>query len=541
MTSDREIAHVYHVYYHVLNCEHDGKRYADGEVIKDSQNPCLLCYCQRGSIACTFLDCLFRPNCAPEYVPGECCPQYNHCSSVDSNNSTEAGLVSSTETAFNFEKTTISTQASETMPSEAPEITSTPETKAEEDADPSDLIKPENLDPLALFSLNERQDSDSSTETKTDNVPQSGSNISLDEDISSDMEPASIEESSSEKQEDEKKQEETEFLKTGFEIINDEEKPEASESSEEDQNPTELSSDASTSAATSVNAELFPNTESAVKDEIKTEAEENVQTSVATELPTTTEEANDKANELIKKFRSLENLTTEEGQKAENEGQIEIGGSKDDKIDDIPDPIKPSDVDVPEDAEKSTPNPEKNADEELKIKENTESSKSDLSTAEAVEKPENLYYDEGKKQAVPESVETVTTVIHVKEEATSDKEEPTEEDISSTISKEAEQLFKSISEALETIEKQETTKTSDETVSIQSMFETPDSPSTEVVENTSTSSSSKSDEPEDKIKLNVDESKVPLSTEAVKVPETENSTTEEVPASSSEKVELIKE
>ncbi|GIY40822.1 VWFC domain-containing protein [Caerostris darwini] len=133
-------------------CVVDDQVYLNGDPIV-TDDPCESCYCRPPGFACALTDCKSQcdppcfQGCRQVKKPGVCCPEYI----CDSNNSTEAGLVSSTETAFSFEKTTISTQASETMPSEAPEITSTPETKAEEDADPSDLIKPENLDPLALF------------------------------------------------------------------------------------------------------------------------------------------------------------------------------------------------------------------------------------------------------------------------------------------------------------------------------------------------------------------------------------------------------
>ncbi|XP_042912941.1 uncharacterized protein [Parasteatoda tepidariorum] len=64
---------------YVCGCEHNGRMYRDGDEIRDSQNPCYTCHCQGSSIACAFIDCFFRVDCAPEYVPGECCPRYTNC------------------------------------------------------------------------------------------------------------------------------------------------------------------------------------------------------------------------------------------------------------------------------------------------------------------------------------------------------------------------------------------------------------------------------------------------------------------------------
>ncbi|KFM79343.1 von Willebrand factor C and EGF domain-containing protein, partial [Stegodyphus mimosarum] len=76
---------------YICGCEHNGRMYRDGDVIRDSQNPCYTCHCQGSSIACAFVDCFFRVDCAPEYVPGECCPQYNRCTSIGISNTTFIG------------------------------------------------------------------------------------------------------------------------------------------------------------------------------------------------------------------------------------------------------------------------------------------------------------------------------------------------------------------------------------------------------------------------------------------------------------------
>ncbi|XP_054719918.1 enolase-phosphatase E1-like isoform X2 [Uloborus diversus] len=65
-------------------CEHNGRMYRDGDQIEDSPNPCLVCFCQGSSIACSHVDCLYRVDCAPEYESGACCPHYNNCISANS-------------------------------------------------------------------------------------------------------------------------------------------------------------------------------------------------------------------------------------------------------------------------------------------------------------------------------------------------------------------------------------------------------------------------------------------------------------------------
>ncbi|EEC01439.1 conserved hypothetical protein [Ixodes scapularis] len=60
-------------------CEQDGKPYKDGDVVPSPQSPCYVCFCQGSSIRCTLVACQFRGDCEPRYVPGECCPRYDHC------------------------------------------------------------------------------------------------------------------------------------------------------------------------------------------------------------------------------------------------------------------------------------------------------------------------------------------------------------------------------------------------------------------------------------------------------------------------------
>lgn len=63
----------------LLGCEHNGKFFNDGDRIPNAESPCYSCYCQGSSITCALADCKFRFDCEPEYVPGECCPRYDHC------------------------------------------------------------------------------------------------------------------------------------------------------------------------------------------------------------------------------------------------------------------------------------------------------------------------------------------------------------------------------------------------------------------------------------------------------------------------------
>ncbi|GFT61244.1 uncharacterized protein NPIL_12271, partial [Nephila pilipes] len=73
---------------YVCGCVHNNRVYEDGEIIKDLQNACYTCRCHGSSISCTFADCLFRGDCPPEYVPGECCPRYDHCPPLSTTSST---------------------------------------------------------------------------------------------------------------------------------------------------------------------------------------------------------------------------------------------------------------------------------------------------------------------------------------------------------------------------------------------------------------------------------------------------------------------
>ncbi|XP_023216426.1 kielin/chordin-like protein [Centruroides sculpturatus] len=64
---------------YLCGCEHNGQLYRNGDEIRDPQNPCYKCHCQGNSIACAFAECVFRRDCMPRFVTGECCPRYDHC------------------------------------------------------------------------------------------------------------------------------------------------------------------------------------------------------------------------------------------------------------------------------------------------------------------------------------------------------------------------------------------------------------------------------------------------------------------------------
>ncbi|XP_076334536.1 uncharacterized protein LOC143238319 isoform X2 [Tachypleus tridentatus] len=67
--------------YH-CGCEHNGLFYNDGDRIAIDKSPCYRCYCNGSSIHCSLINCNFRFDCEPKYVDAECCPRYDHCSSV---------------------------------------------------------------------------------------------------------------------------------------------------------------------------------------------------------------------------------------------------------------------------------------------------------------------------------------------------------------------------------------------------------------------------------------------------------------------------
>ncbi|KAG8200442.1 hypothetical protein JTE90_000525 [Oedothorax gibbosus] len=88
---------------YICGCEHNGRMYRDGDEIRDAKNPCYTCHCQGSSIACAFVDCFFRVDCAPEYVQDKCCPEYNHCATtLDSRNISETFTTDSIEAVFDI-------------------------------------------------------------------------------------------------------------------------------------------------------------------------------------------------------------------------------------------------------------------------------------------------------------------------------------------------------------------------------------------------------------------------------------------------------
>ncbi|XP_067008223.2 uncharacterized protein [Anabrus simplex] len=64
-------------------CEHNGRVYQNGERLENPENPCNVCYCRGGEVSCTALECYRRDDCEPQYVPGRCCPRYDHCPPLD--------------------------------------------------------------------------------------------------------------------------------------------------------------------------------------------------------------------------------------------------------------------------------------------------------------------------------------------------------------------------------------------------------------------------------------------------------------------------
>lgn len=66
-----------------IDCEHKGKLYNNGEkVSKSDESPCRVCFCNGGEIVCTSIVCYTRNDCQGYYLPGDCCPKYDNCSST---------------------------------------------------------------------------------------------------------------------------------------------------------------------------------------------------------------------------------------------------------------------------------------------------------------------------------------------------------------------------------------------------------------------------------------------------------------------------
>lgn len=65
------------------DCEHKGKQYNNGEKInKSDESDCRVCFCNGGEIVCTSIVCYTRNDCQGYYLPGDCCPKYDNCSST---------------------------------------------------------------------------------------------------------------------------------------------------------------------------------------------------------------------------------------------------------------------------------------------------------------------------------------------------------------------------------------------------------------------------------------------------------------------------
>ncbi|PRD31025.1 UNVERIFIED_CONTAM: hypothetical protein NCL1_24636 [Trichonephila clavipes] len=522
---------------YVCGCEHNGRMYRDGDEIRDSKNPCYTCHCQGSSIACAFVDCFFRVDCAPEYVLGECCPHYNHCSTVDSDNSSTPEYEFSTEKAYSFDETTVNLQNSETTYySEIQEKTSTQEVETENDKESSESVIPAILDASVLFSSNEDQFSNSNIDTTTKDITtESILEIGANDDVS--LEAESSEDTSSEKQTESV----TDLLKTVFEIVNDEEKHKELEISSES-SPVELSVDQSTPATPKANAELFPTAIPTTKDEVKIDHTVDLTTiSNVPEVLGKDDDLDAKANELVKKFRSLENITSEdETQSTTTEGKevTHSDKSKDPEINENVEITKLSEhSETSAVTEKTTPSVISISSEE-NFKKDAESNHH--SSTEPTVKPEKLYYNSETKE-ISISVETVTTEVHVKEPTNSDKDVET---TSTPASKYAEQLlFKLLNDVGELGDKQETTKKSEETVTNQETVEASDSSTTKVADEVSTSFPSvpsETDKIVEKAELyGAEDNKSVSTTESHKVTEreVEKGTTVTVPEVSLEKVE----
>ncbi|CAL1271350.1 unnamed protein product [Larinioides sclopetarius] len=498
-------------------CVVDNTVYNSGDPIP-TDDPCEACRCRPPGFACVLKECESKPGCRAVRRVGQCCPEYI-CDLDDSTN---------VDYAFSTEVPSVNPKTSEPTPvySEIPENT---QVTKENDKDSSDVSPPESLDSSLLFSVNEGEErsKDAQTtkkDTSTESVPDLGS-----EETSLDAE--SSEENSSEKQIENV----TELLKTEFEIISDEGKPKEPEVSPE-QDSSEVSVGSEISAVTDKNVEIFPVEESTtaeVKFKTAPPAEVTGQTTVSstTILPDSLEDADEKTNELVKRFRSLKNLTSDDATESPKDVDLKSDESKDVSAKETTEKVVTSVV-----TEKPTT---VKLEKEIVVEDAKEEVTSDATT-EAVSKSETLYYNSDAK-VVSESVETVTTVVEVKEPTSSEKVDV--ETSSPPVSNESEQIvFKALSDATETNDKQETTVVSNEATTSQATVGISDPTTPKVVEDVSSSSSlpPETDKTEEKVQLYADDSKIVPSTEVPKVTEVESNTTE-VTKVSSEKVEASEE
>lgn len=128
--------HINHNFLILTGCEHNGKFFDDGDRIPNAESPCYSCYCQGSSITCALADCKFRFDCEPEYVPGECCPRYEHCPP-------EPTLSTTTSTPTTFFTTVIASNATlfpESSPFPTTTTTTTIESGVKSSPSPGDLV-----------------------------------------------------------------------------------------------------------------------------------------------------------------------------------------------------------------------------------------------------------------------------------------------------------------------------------------------------------------------------------------------------------------
>lgn len=64
----------------ILECEHKGRTYANGERLETVPGgECKVCYCRGGEVQCADVSCYIRTDCEGRTVAGQCCPKYDHC------------------------------------------------------------------------------------------------------------------------------------------------------------------------------------------------------------------------------------------------------------------------------------------------------------------------------------------------------------------------------------------------------------------------------------------------------------------------------
>lgn len=70
------------LYCAVSGCVVGGTTFAEGSRVPSTADPCAVQVCVEGEVLTTKLQCFTRDDCQGRTEPGQCCPSYNHCTSL---------------------------------------------------------------------------------------------------------------------------------------------------------------------------------------------------------------------------------------------------------------------------------------------------------------------------------------------------------------------------------------------------------------------------------------------------------------------------